>query len=75
MTASTSAACCSVAAAQDMVTDELSQIRDYFAKKVEFYGITTKQIKEEQSALNNRPRKRHHFLPPTQFKTTKFQTI
>ena len=42
-------------------------IRDYFPKKIEFYDITAKQIKETQEALNNRPRKRHNFLTPNEF--------
>jgi IS30 family transposase len=48
-------------------------IRDYFPKKMEFYDITKKQISEAQEALNNRPRKRHNFLTPNEFKAEKFK--
>jgi IS30 family transposase len=50
-------------------------IRDYFPKKIEFYDITAKQIKETQEALNNRPRKRHNFLTPNEFNQQNFKQI
>jgi IS30 family transposase len=50
-------------------------IRDYFPKKIEFYDITVKQIKETQEALNNRPRKRHNFLTPNEFNQQNFKQI
>lgn len=48
-------------------------IRDYFPKKIEFYDITAKQIKEAQNELNNRPRKRHNFLTPNEFEQQNFK--
>ena len=50
-------------------------IRDYFPKKMKFHDITKKQIKEAQEALNNRPRKRHNFLTPTEFNQQNFKQI
>ena len=50
-------------------------IRDYFPKKIEFYDITAKQIKETQEALNNRPRKHHNFLTPNEFNQQNFKQI
>ena len=50
-------------------------IRDYFPKKMEFYDITPKQIREVENALNNRPRKRHKFLSPNEFHQPNFKQI
>lgn len=50
-------------------------IRDYFPKKMEFYDITPKQIREVENALNNRLRKRHEFLSPNEFHQPNFKQI
>jgi IS30 family transposase len=50
-------------------------IRDYFPKKTTFYDITPSAVKTVQEALNNRPRKRYKFLPPTEFYTQNFNQL
>jgi transposase, IS30 family len=39
-------------------------IRQYFPKKTDFSKITEQQIKEVETKLNNRPRKRHQYKTP-----------
>jgi len=39
-------------------------IRQYFPKKTDFSKITEKQIKEVETKLNNRPRKRLQYKTP-----------
>ena len=39
-------------------------IRQYFPKKTDFTKITEQQIKEIETKLNNRPRKRHKYKTP-----------
>lgn len=39
-------------------------IRQYFPKKTDFSIITNQQIKQIETKLNNRPRKRHNFETP-----------
>jgi len=48
-------------------------IRQYYPKKKEFWGITQKQVKEVEKALNNRPRKRYKFLTPNEIYEQKLQ--
>jgi IS30 family transposase len=48
-------------------------IRQYFPKKMEFWGITQKQVKEVEEALNDRPRKRYKFLTPNEIYEQKLQ--
>jgi IS30 family transposase len=48
-------------------------IRQYFPKKMEFWGITQKHVKEVEEALNHRPRKRYKFLTPNEIYEQKLQ--
>lgn len=48
-------------------------IRQYFPKKMEFWEITQKQVKEVEDALNRRPRKRYKFLTPNEIYKQKLQ--
>lgn len=41
-------------------------IRDYFPKKTDFTAISQEQLKEVESLLNNRPRKRLGWLTPSE---------
>jgi len=41
-------------------------IRYYFPKKTDFATITEEQIKQVENILNNRPRKRLHWLTPNE---------
>jgi IS30 family transposase len=41
-------------------------VRQYFPKGTNFDNLDEEAVKEAESTLNNRPRKRHHFLTPNE---------
>ena len=41
-------------------------VREYFPRKRDFSTILPEEIQCAQDALNNRPRKRHRFLTPSE---------
>jgi transposase, IS30 family len=50
-------------------------VRDYFPKGMEFHNIQKRDIEQVNVALNDRPRKRHKFLSPTEFYTQNFNKL